>query len=88
MRTSRASGRNGANVRTPRPARWAGVSLIIVVGLLQLHLPHYLAETSTPAAYARYPGPILVSVMIGSAAAAAGILRDRRWAGSSGSALP
>jgi hypothetical protein len=40
--------------------RWAGIGLIIVVGLLGLHLPHYLAEAGSPGDYAAYPGPILV----------------------------
>jgi hypothetical protein len=47
--------------------------------LLGLHLPHYLAETASPASYAAYPGPILVATMIGSALAAIAIGRNRRF---------
>jgi peptidoglycan/LPS O-acetylase OafA/YrhL len=59
--------------------RWAGIVLIIAVGVLQLHLPHYLAETSAPASYATFPGPLLLATMIGSLGAAVGIARRGRW---------
>jgi hypothetical protein len=68
----------GAHACTTRPARWEGIGLILVVGLLGLHLPHYLAETASPAGYFAYPGPILVAAMIGSAIAAVAIGRNRR----------
>lgn len=61
-----------------RPVRWTGIGLVLVLGLLGLHPPHYFAETATPADYARYPGPVLVAVMIVAVLAAAGIGRDRR----------
>lgn len=63
---------------TTRCARWAGMALIIMVGLLQLHLAHYLAETASPSHYATYPGPILVATMIGAVLAAAAVGRHRR----------
>jgi hypothetical protein len=58
--------------------RWPGAMLIIVVGLLQLHLPHYLAETSTPGDYGGFPGPVLVTMMAVSVVAVMAILRGRR----------
>jgi peptidoglycan/LPS O-acetylase OafA/YrhL len=66
-------------LKTPRPARWAGIGLILAVGLLQLHIPHYLAETSPPASYTTFPGPLLLATMIGSLVAAVGIARRGRW---------
>ena len=59
--------------------RWAGIGLIIVVGLLGLHLPHYLAEAGSPGDYAAWPGPTLVLTMVGSAIAALAIGYNRRF---------
>jgi len=52
--------------------------VIVVVGLLQLHLPHCLAETSTPSDYATFPAAVVVATMLGSAVAAITILRGLR----------
>jgi hypothetical protein len=59
--------------------RWAGIGLIIVVGLLGLHLPHYLAEAGSPGDYAACRGPILVLTMFGSVIAALAIGYNRRF---------
>jgi hypothetical protein len=64
---------------TTRPLRWAGIVLMVVVGLLQLHLPHYLAEAWSPVGYMTYPGPVLAAVMIGSVCAAVAIGHNRRF---------
>ena len=58
--------------------RWIAIVLIVVVGLLQLHLPHYLAETSTAGDYARLPGVVLVATIAGSVVAAVAIQRGLR----------
>jgi hypothetical protein len=49
---------------TTKSARWAGIVLLILPGLLGLHIPHYFAETASPASYAAYPGLILVIMMV------------------------
>ncbi|WP_353365907.1 hypothetical protein [Mycobacterium sp.] len=56
-----------------------GIGLIIVVGFLGLHLPHYLAEARSPGDYAGYPGPILVLTVAGSVIAALAIGYTRRF---------
>ena len=58
--------------------RWIGAMVIVVVGLLQLHLPHCLAETSTPSDYATFPAAGVVATMLGSVVAAITILRGLR----------
>jgi hypothetical protein len=63
---------------TTRSARWVGIVLIVAVGVLQMHLPHYLAATASSTDYAAYPGLLLVATMIGAAAAAVAIGRRRR----------
>jgi hypothetical protein len=67
-----------------RCARWGGIVLIVVVGLLGLHLPHYLAETGSPVGYAGYPGWVLVVMMAGAVVAAVGIGRNFRFGWSLG----
>ncbi|TCO59251.1 hypothetical protein [Actinocrispum wychmicini] len=64
---------------TAQPVRCVGIGLIIVVGLLGLHLPHYLVETASFTMYAAYPAVILVVAMMGSLAAAVNIARNRRF---------
>lgn len=64
---------------TPWCARWGGVVLIIGVGVLALHLPHYLAETASPVDYATYPGPILVATMLGAVLTALAVGCGSRW---------
>lgn len=59
--------------------RWVAVVAILLVGVLGLHLPRYLAETAPPGGYLAYPGPVLVAMMIAAVVAAAGIAGDRRW---------
>jgi hypothetical protein len=66
-------------IRTAPPTRWGGVGLLIVVGLLQLHLPHYLGEVTSPAGYALYPGPVLVATAVAAAAAAVAIGCNWGW---------
>ena len=48
--------------------RWVAVGSVLFVGVLGLHLPRYLAETSAPLRYFGYPGLVLVAVMIGGTA--------------------
>ena len=50
-------------VATTRLVRWPGILLLLIIGLLGLHLPHYLAEAASPVDYVRYPGLVLVATM-------------------------
>lgn len=70
-----------------RCARWGGIVLIIVVGVLGLHLPHYLAETGSPVGYAGYPGWVLVAVMAAAVVAAVAIGRNFRFGWLLGTAV-
>lgn len=58
--------------------RWVAVGSLLLVGLLGLHLPHYLAEAASPAGYLAYPGLVLVVMAITAVVAAIDIARDRR----------
>lgn len=60
-------------------AKRAGIVLIVIVGLLQLHIPHYLIESRDYVGYATYPGLVLLATMFGSLVAAVGIYRNLRW---------
>jgi len=72
-----------AGIRGMRPvsarARWSGIAVILIVGLLNLHLPHYLLESSTVDAYLSWPGPILVVCMLAAGGVGAG---DPQWTAS------
>jgi hypothetical protein len=71
-------------VAVTRAARWAGILLLLVVGLLGLHVPHYLAEAASPLDYVSYPGLVLVAMMVAVVVAVVAIGRDRRlgwWLG-------
>lgn len=59
--------------------RWIAVGSVLLVGVLGLHLPRYLAETAAPARYLGYPGLVLVVLMIAAMVAAVGIAADRRY---------
>lgn len=63
---------------TPGLLRTTGIALLVVIGLLGLHLPHYLAETAAPADYARYPGLVLIAMTAATAVAIVAIGLGRR----------
>ncbi|MGH3797941.1 MAG: hypothetical protein ACRDSP_24010 [Pseudonocardiaceae bacterium] len=53
--------------------------MILLIGLLGLHLPHYLVETASPTGYATYPGLIPAATMIGAVITAVALGRNRRF---------
>ena len=59
--------------------KWIGIVLLVLLDLLQLHLPHFLIESSAYLGYATYPGLVLLATMLGSLVAVMGIYRNRRW---------
>ena len=72
------------DVRTPRTSLWwakaSGIMLIIVVGLLNFHIPHFLIESPSPAG----DGSLLLELILlvnilGAVVAVVGIYRHRRW---------
>jgi len=73
---------------TTKSARWAGITLLVALGQLGLHLPHYLAETTSPAGYAAYPGLILVLMMVVVVVAAVAIVRNRPVGWRLGTGVP
>lgn len=61
--------------------RASGIVLIVLTGLLNFHVPHFLLESSTRFDAAAYLLAFVVSANLALAiAAGAGIWRDARWA--------
>lgn len=60
--------------------RTLGVVLIVIVGLLNFHIPHFLIEPSTGAADASSPVELVfLANLVGGLVAAVGIYRNRGW---------
>ena len=61
-------------------ARWAGIVLIVIVGLLNFHLPHFLLEPPKDIGYAAYLlESVLLAYLLGALVAAGAIYRNVRW---------
>jgi hypothetical protein len=57
-----------------------GIVLIVIVGLLNFHLPHFLLEATTDFSYATYLLEFALLVnLLGAVVAAVGIYRNLRW---------
>jgi hypothetical protein len=62
------------------PAKAGGVALIVIVGLLNFHIPHFLIEPTARDSSASYVLELgLLGNVLGAAIAALGIYRDLRW---------
>jgi hypothetical protein len=63
-----------------KPAKWTGIALIVLVGLLNFHVPHFLLEA--PKSFAA-PSAILELALLanalGAVVAAVGIFANLRW---------
>ena len=58
-----------------------GIVLIVIVGLLNFHLPHFLLESATPAGDTAYLELVFVANLLCATTAAVAIWRNRRpWA--------
>ena len=70
-----------STVRTvSKRAKTLGIVLIVLVGLLNFHLPHFLLETTTSFNEATYLLEFVFLVnLLGAVAAAVGIYRNLRW---------
>lgn len=67
--------------RTSTRVKALGIVLIVIVGLLSFHIPHFLLEpASTRSASSDLLELVLLSNVIGALVAAVGIIRDQRWA--------
>jgi hypothetical protein len=56
------------------------MALIVLVGLLNFHIPHFLIETAKPSAVGSgLLETVFLLNLVGSLAAAAGISMDARW---------
>ncbi len=63
-----------------RRVKILGIVLIIFVGLLNFHIPHFLFESTTEFSSATYLLELVfLANLLGAVVAAVGILRDQRW---------
>jgi len=60
-------------------AKALGVVLIVVVGLLNFHLPHFLLERATSAGDAVYLEFVFLANLLGAVIATVAIWRNLRW---------
>src|SRR5579863_1260322 len=75
----------GAPEPTSNRIKALGILLIVVVGLLNFHIPHFLLEGSTEFSAAEYALEfILLANVITALIAATGIYRSRRWGWQAG----
>ena len=66
---------------TTTRAKVLGIVLIVIVGLLNFHIPHFLLEPGTaPSASSDLLELVLLANMVGALVTAIGIWRDLRWA--------
>lgn len=57
-----------------------GIALIVVVGLLNFHIPHFLLESARSSGAASYALElVLLANVVGAVVAAVGIYHNRRW---------
>ncbi len=70
----------GTHTTASKRVKSAGIVLVVIIGLLNFHIPHFLLE---PAKYSGYAGYLLELVLLanvlGAVAAAVAIFRNLRW---------
>jgi hypothetical protein len=72
----------------PGPTRASGIVLIVVIGLLNFHIPHFLIEPARNGSYAAYVLEVgLLANVLGAVIAAVGIYLGHRWGWLLGSSL-
>src|SRR5579859_1608659 len=77
---SREQWRSGTAVTMTGRIKTLGVALIIIVGLLNFHVPHFVLERSTDSvAGASWLELVFLAVVLGAVTAAVGIWCARRW---------
>ena len=70
----------GTLTTVSKRVRTLGIVLIVIVGLLNFHLPHFLLESTTYFSYATYLLEFALLVnLLGAVVAAVGIYRNLRW---------
>jgi hypothetical protein len=60
-------------------AKTRGIVLIVIVGLLNFHLPHFLLERATSTGDEAYLELVFLANLLGAIIAALALWRDRRW---------
>jgi len=60
-------------------AKTLGIVLIVIVGLLNFHVPHFLLERPTSDGDAAYLEWVFLANLLGAVIAAVAIWRNRRW---------
>ncbi len=60
-------------------AKTLGIVLIVIVGLLHFHLPHFLLERVPNAGDAAYLESVFLANLLGAGIAGVAIWRNRRW---------
>ena len=67
----------------PRPVstrgKALGIALIVIVGLLNFHVPHFLLERSPAAGDTGYLEVVFLANLLGAVIAALAMWRNRRW---------
>src|SRR5215510_5869255 len=67
-------------MRTTTRRKTVGAALIIIVGLLNFHIPHFVLERSADSrAGASWLELVFLAVVLGAVIAAVGIWRTSRW---------
>ncbi len=75
----------GTCVAASGRAKWAGIVLIVIVGLLNFHIPHVLLERPQYVGFASYLlESVFLANLLGALVAAVGIYRNARWGWSLG----
>ena len=69
----------GSKDSVPTRAKTLGIVLIVIVGLLNFHLPHFLLERLTSAGDEAYLEFLFLANLLGAVIAAVAIWRNRRW---------
>jgi len=60
-------------------ATWIGIVLVVITGLLNFHIPHFLIENNQLSGASRFVELVFLVNLIGSLVAAAGIYGQKRW---------
>ena len=70
----------GTLTTVSKRVRTLGIVLIVIVGLLNFHLPHFLLESTTSFSSATYLLEFVLLVnLLGAVIAAVGMYRNLRW---------
>lgn len=70
----------GTRATVSKRVIWAGIVLVVLTGLLNFHIPHFLIETPKDSGSSAYLLELVVLAnLLGALVAAVGIYRNVRW---------